>query len=126
MGKGDTLMNAVIGAVVTVVLSFTGFSPLLGGAVAGYLQRESRTSGAKVGALSGVFAFIPFLLFMFLFFGVFFGGMMGGGMGIPGGPELIVILFIMFPMFLLWNVGLGAVGGYLATYLREDLQEASP
>lgn len=31
MGNGDTLLNAVLGAAVTVVLSFTGFSPLVGG-----------------------------------------------------------------------------------------------
>lgn len=124
MGKGATLINALIGAIVTVVLSFTGFSPIIGGAVAGYLQRESRRGCAKVGALSGAIAFVPFLLFIFLFFGVMFGGI-GGRMGIPGGPELLVIIFIMFPMFLVWNIGLGALGGYLAAYLREDLQESS-
>lgn len=122
MGKGDTLINAVIGAVVTLVLSFTGFSPILGGAVAGYLQRESRRSGVKVGALSGALAFIPFLLFASIFFGVFFGGTMGAGMGMPGGLELIVIFFILFPLFLAWNVGLGALGGYLGTVIREDVQ----
>jgi len=117
MGKGDTLINAVIGAVVTIVLSATGFSPILGGAVAGYLQRESRTSGAKVGALSGALSFLPFLLFGFFFFGIF----LGGAMGVPGGPELFIILFFITPVFLLWSVGLGALGGYLVVYLREDL-----
>jgi hypothetical protein len=122
MGKGDTLINAVIGAVVTLVLSFTGFSPILGGAVAGYLQDETRTSGAKVGALSGALSFLPFLFFGFLFFGIFLGGpMMAGGMGVPGGPELFIVLFFVFPAFLVWNVGLGALGGYLAVYLREEL-----
>ena len=121
MGKGDTLINAVIGAVVTIVLSFTGFSPILGGAVAGYLQRETRKSGAKVGALSGALSFLPFLFFGVLFFGIFLGGpMMAGGMGVPGGPELLIIMFFFIPGFLLWSVGLGAVGGYLAVYLRED------
>ena len=124
MGEGDTLLNAAIGAVVTVVLSFTGFSPIIGGAVAGYLQRESRRSCAKVGALSGAIAFVPFLLFLFLFFSVSLGGI-GGRMGLPGGPELLVIFFIMFPILLVWNVGLGALGGYLAAYLREDLQGSS-
>lgn len=122
MGKGDTVINAVIGAVVTIVLSFTGFSPILGGAVAGYLQQETRVSGAKVGGLSGALSFLPFLFFGFLFFGVFLGGpMMAGGMGVPGGPELFIILFFIFPVFLLWSVGLGALGGYLAVYLREEM-----
>ncbi|AUX09800.1 hypothetical protein AArcSl_2175 [Halalkaliarchaeum desulfuricum] len=71
MARGDTLLNTVIGAVVTVILSFTGVSPILGGGTAGYLQGESRKSGAKVGALSGVFAFVPFLLFAAVIFGFF-------------------------------------------------------
>ena len=35
----DSTMNALIGGVVTIVLSFTGFSPVLGGTVAGYLNQ---------------------------------------------------------------------------------------
>lgn len=124
MGRGDTLLNAVIGAAVTVALSFTGFSPLLGGGVAGYLQRESRKSGAKVGALSGAFAVIPFLLFGSLFFGAFLAapmlGMMGGGFGVPGSVELLLVLAFVLPLLILWNVGLAAVGGYLGAYVREE------
>lgn len=123
MGKGDTLLNAVLGAAVTVVLSFIGFSPLVGGGVAGYLQQETRKSGATVGALSGAFAVIPTLLFGMLFFGVFFVGMVGGG--VPGGPELFVLLFVMVPLLLLWNVGLGAVGGYLGVYVYEEFGSSS-
>lgn len=118
MGKGDTLFNAVIGAIVTVLLSFTGFSPLLGGGVAGYLHQEDPKSGAKVGAISGVFAAIPFV-FIFLLFVIFV--LMGSAMGgMPGGPELLIILLIGFPFLLLWNVGLSAVGGYLGGYLRRE------
>ncbi|MFB6354490.1 MAG: DUF5518 domain-containing protein [Halobacteriales archaeon] len=124
MAEGDTLLNAIVGAVATVVLAFTGFSPLLGGGVAGYLQGGTRRAGAKVGALSGLLAFLPFFLLGFLFFGFFaFVPLMGGGMGMPGGVELLVILFVMVPLFIAWNVGLGAVGGYLGTYLREELAD---
>jgi hypothetical protein len=38
MGERTGFENAAIGAVVTIVLSFTGFSALLGGGIAGYLQ----------------------------------------------------------------------------------------
>jgi hypothetical protein len=120
MGKGDTFLNAVIGAVVTVVLSFTGFSPLLGGGVAGYLQRESRKSGAKVGAISGAIAFLPFLFVLFLFFGFAVVGPVVGGFGMPGGIELVVIFFIIFPFIIAWNVVLGAIGGYLGVLVREE------
>lgn len=120
MGKGDTIINAVLGAVVTVVFSFTGVSPVLGGGVAGYLQRESRESGAKVGALSGAFAFIPAVLFIFVFSGFFLMGPMMGG-GFAGGFMLLLVV----PFFLAWNVGLGALGGYLAVYLREEMDSGS-
>lgn len=120
MGKGDTLLNAGIGAIVTIVLSFTGISPVLGGAVAGYLQRGTRRAGAKVGGISGAFAFLPFVGVLVLGFGFFLAGPMMGGVGVPGGVELLIVLFVVVPLLLLWNVGLGAVGGYLGTYLREE------
>lgn len=125
MGTGDTLRNAVIGAVVTVVLSFTGFSPLLGGGVAGYLQRESRRSGAKVGALSGVVASVPTVFLFVVFFAVLVAGptmgrRFGAGVGIPGGIELALVLVLFLPFLILWFGGLGAIGGYLGAYLREE------
>lgn len=121
MGDGDTLLNAVIGAVVTVVLSFTGFSPLLGGGVAGYLQRGDRAEGARVGAISGAIASIPFVLllvFVFGFFGLF---LAGGGPAEAGFGIVIVLVFFVFA--LAWNVGLGAVGGYLAVYVLAEFED---
>lgn len=122
MGKGDTLVNAAIGAVVTVVLTFTAISPLIGGAVAGYLQQETRRDGVKVGALSGTLAFLPFVLIVILFFGLVVAGpITGGGFGFPGGIELLIIFLVIFPLILAWNASLGAVGGYLGTVIREEL-----
>lgn len=117
MSEGDTLLNAVLGAAVTVVLSFLGVSPLLGGGVAGYLQRGTRTDGAKVGALSGAIATLPVLLFAVLFVGVFAVAVVGG---VPGGPELVILLLVAFPFVVVWHVGLGAVGGYLGVYVYEE------
>lgn len=119
MSEGDTLLNAVLGAAVTVVLSFLGVSPLLGGGVAGYLQRGTRADGAKVGALSGAIATLPVLLFAVLFVGVFAVG------GFPGGPELFIFLLVAFPFVVVWNVGLGAVGGYLGVYVSEEFGDAT-
>jgi len=121
MGQRDTFLNAGIGTAVTVLLSFTGFSPLLGGGVAGYLQQDGRTSGAKVGAISGLLASVLFLLFSVLFFGLFLVGLSPVGMfGVPGGPELLILLMIFVPFVLVWNIGLGALGGYVGAYIHED------
>ena len=119
MGEGDTLINAVIGAVVTVVLSFTGFSPILGGGVAGYLQRGDRAGGIRVGALSGAIAALPFLLLFFVFGGFLFtGSMMGGGMGVPGGFVILLLFGFVFALF--WTVGISALGGYLGVYVATE------
>lgn len=127
MAEGDTFMNAVIGAVVTAILSFTGFSPLLGGMAAGYLQKGEPAGGVRVGALSGALATLPFLLLFFVFSGFLFtgsmmgrgmGGGMGGGMGVSGG--FVVVLLSGFVFALVWSVGLSAIGGYLGVYIATE------
>lgn len=124
MSEGDTVVNAVIGAVVTVVLTFTGFSPVLGGLVAGYLQRGERADGVRVGALSGAIAVLPFLLLFFVFGGFLFtGSLMGGGMGVPGG--LVVVFLFGVVVSLVWVVGLSALGGYLGVYLATETDVGS-
>ena len=56
MAEGDTLVDALIGGVVSIVLSFTALSPILGGAVAGYLQGGDRGAEIRVGAYAGLVA----------------------------------------------------------------------
>jgi len=51
MNTDNTLLNAVIGAVATIGLSFTGISPVLGGALAAYLDGGDTENGLRVGAL---------------------------------------------------------------------------
>jgi len=111
-----TLRNAALGAVVTVLLSPTGFSALLGGGIAGYLQGEPPRRGARVGALSGGLASLPVVAVLLLGFGLAF--LPTVRFGVPGGVELAIILFVMFPLLVLWTVGLSALGGYLGGALR--------
>lgn len=44
MSERNTVLNAAIGAAVSVVLTVLPFSPVLGGAVAGYLERGTATA----------------------------------------------------------------------------------
>ncbi|WP_424018801.1 DUF5518 domain-containing protein [Halorientalis pallida] len=114
----DSTMNALIGGVVTIVLSFTGFSPVLGGAVAGYLNQRD---GVRVGILAGLVALVPMVLGVFFlggFIGLFsmFGGrgaMMAGGMGL-----IVVLLVFVFASAVI--VGLSALGGYIGEYLYTE------
>lgn len=121
MGDGDTLLNAIIGGIAAFVLSFVPLSPVLGGAIAGYLQGGTRNDGIRVGALSGVVAAVPLVLggvFFFLVasFAVPFGEP-GAGFGI-----VAFLLFLVFALVIggLYTVGLGAVGGWLGNYVRYD------
>lgn len=119
MNDGNTVVNALIGAAVTVVLSFTAFSPILGGAVAGYLQRGTPEDGVRVGVLSGAISSIPFLFLLGLFSSFLFAGsLLGGGFGVAGG--FTVFLLFVFFVALVWNVGLGALGGYIGVYIAKE------
>lgn len=118
MGEGDTLLNALIGAVVSVVLAFLPFSTVLGGGVAGYLQNEPRKEGLRVGAISGAIAMIPIFLFVSLFGGMFFFSMLGLG---PRGLLGMSFIFIIGLLFLvLYTVALAALGGYLGAYIARE------
>jgi hypothetical protein len=122
MGEGDTLMNALIGAVVSIVLSPLQFSPVIGGTVAGYLQGSDSNEGVQVGALSGLFTAIPLLCLVGIissFMGGFF--FLDGSMPLMGGAPFLIVIFAVLLVFA-FTVALSAVGGFLGAYLnREDV-----
>ena len=118
MAEGDTLLNAVIGGIASIVLSFVPFSPVLGGAVAGYLQGGDRGEGVRVGAYAGVVAAIPLALLLFLAVAVF--GLFALG-GRPGGGAILVVFFLFVAVVVAGIiVGLSALGGWLGNYVKYD------
>lgn len=121
MGDGDTLVNALVGGIAAVVLSFVPFSPVLGGAVAGYLQGGSRNDGVRVGAYAGVVAGIPLVLGGILFLLVSGFALAGAGPRAGGGFVLFLVLALVGVVVgALYTVGLSAVGGWLGNYARYD------
>jgi len=122
MGEGDTVINALIGAVIGIVAGpILPFSTVLGGGVAGYLQGGSREEGLKVGAIAGLVALVPFLLFAFVL-GNLFLGLFVGGFGIPrfasGLGGLFVIVALVFAV--VYTVVCSALGGWLGNYVKYD------
>lgn len=126
MAEGDTLANALIGGAVAIFLSFLPLSPVLGGAVAGYLQGGDRGDGARVGAIAGAVAFLPIVGIGVLVLGV---GTFYVGSGSPfalGVGGLLLLLLMGLVVAGLYTVGLGALGGWLGNYVRYDTDLGSP
>jgi len=115
MGESDTLLNAGIGAVVTIVTSFLPFSPILGGAVAGYLQGGTRNEGAKIGGISGALSLLPMLFFGFIIVLLFFGAAPA-----EGGIIFGFMLLFVGAAAVAYTIGLGALGGYIGVYVLEE------
>ena len=120
MDTENTLLNAVVGAIASAVLSFTGISPLLGGAVAGYLNGDD---GLRVGAFSGAIASIPivglllFALVVLPFLGVF-GFPLEVGLA-AGGIVLVAAVIVLGGVA--YTVVLSALGGLLGMYVKNEL-----
>jgi hypothetical protein len=111
----NTLLNAVIGAVATIGLSFTGISPVLGGALAAYLDGGDTRNGLRVGAISGAIASLP--VAGILLIGVLF--LFTGDLGIAVGGILFVLVIVAIAVG--YTVALSALGGAIGSYLKSEL-----
>jgi hypothetical protein len=114
----DTTTNAIVGAIVSVVISFVPLSPVLGGLTAGYLQKGTRTEGARVGGLAGLVAAVPIVLLLLSLIIGLFGVSTEVGAGLEAGL-VAVALVIAAIVSALYMVVLSAVGGYFGVYLDE-------
>lgn len=115
---GSFRSYAVLGAVVTGLLSFLPFSPVIGGGVAGYLERYGTGRTVSVGALSGLLAMVPVLLLLvFVTIGLY------AGLAAVQYPSMgIVVVATMLFAFLFTaavGAGLGALGGFAGGRLTE-------
>lgn len=120
MDEGNTFLNALIGAVVTVVASsFIPFAPVLGGAIAGYLQGGSRQEGLKIGTISGAIGLIPVVAIMFLVLSFVGFVSIGSGEGAAFALGGIIVVFV-FVAALVYIVGLSALGGWIGNYVKND------
>ena len=112
---GTTLRNGLVGGVVGVLFSFLPLSTVLGGGVAGYLERDDARRGPAAGAVSGLIAFIPYLLV-----GLYLG--LSPTVTLPGpdlglSPTLVIAGTMSFAF--VYTVGLGVFGSLLGGYLRD-------
>lgn len=102
----------LVGAVVTVALSFLPFSPALGGALAGYLERGESDRTVSVGALAGLVPALPALAIL----AFVLGGLVAGLVTIGRVGEAVVVgaMLLLSGLLVATLAGaLGAVGGYV-------------
>jgi hypothetical protein len=118
MDTSNTYLNALIGAVAGVVLSFLPFSPVLGGAAAGYLERRD---GLRVGTIAGLFMAVPFLGLLVLF-GGFVAAFLGFGDVFAAG-SILVVGVVVFLFTVVYTVLLSAVGGLVGVYVADEFRD---
>ncbi|WP_191967078.1 MULTISPECIES: DUF5518 domain-containing protein [Haloferax] len=115
-------LHALLGAVVTFFTAIIPFSPVIGGAVAGYLHAEGTDRGIRVGAVSGLMASLPLVaIFLLLFTVMSIGSLVTGE--VAGPVFVIAIVGITFVLGALYTVGLSAAGGYLGASYAESKAE---
>ncbi|WP_139246831.1 DUF5518 domain-containing protein [Halogranum amylolyticum] len=116
-------LHALLGAVVSVATSVIPFSPLLGGAVAGYLHNEGTDRGIQVGLVSGIIASLPLAAVFFLMFTIMsFGSLTTGEFA---GPMFVVIMIgVILLVAAVYILGLSAIGGYIGAIYAESRAQA--
>ncbi|MFB6105856.1 MAG: DUF5518 domain-containing protein [Halobacteriaceae archaeon] len=114
-GGTSTLVNALLGGVVGVVLAVLPFSPVLGGGVAGYLEADDARNWVAAGAIAGVVMLVPlFFVMMFALFVL--------GIGMYGSTlALGMVTVFVFLFGAAYTVGLSLLGAYLGTVLVDEV-----
>jgi hypothetical protein len=107
------VVDADVGALVTVVLSVIPLSPIGGGAVAANRHGGGYASGVWLGLLTGVGAAVP-LLALFVP-ALYIASALGFGIS-PSSPAYEPFLVIVFALFSLYTVGLSVFGGLIGTW----------
>lgn len=111
--------HAVLGAVITAVVSFLPFSPVLGGGVAGYLERAESTRTISVGTLAGFLPAVPVVVFLLFLLA----GLVSGLLAVDQTAAAVVAgTAVFFSAMLVATVGavLGALGGFIGGRLAES------
>lgn len=111
--------HAVLGGVATSVLSFLPFSPVIGGGLAGYLERSESDRTISVGTIAGLLPMVPVVvILLFVLVGVVSGllAVEQGGAAVVGGAGIFFALMVVATV----GATLGALGGYLGGRLAEE------
>lgn len=118
---GEYAGHAVLGAATATILSFVPFSTVLGGGVAGYLERERSTRTVSVGAIAGLLpAAVASLFLTFVFAGLVLGTADAGRSGVAAFFAFVGLATVATLVAV--GAATGAIGGFVGGKLndRED------
>lgn len=117
MTRDSAFVNVGLGATVTIALSFVPFSSVLGGAAAVSRRDRGYLWGLGVGTAAGTAAAIP----LGILFAAAFAVVERLGFGVPpSSPAYDLFLGIVALLFLLYTVGLSALGGVVGVWIRAN------
>jgi hypothetical protein len=110
------LRNGLVGGVVAVLLSFLPLSQVLGGGVAGYLDRGVDRRGHAAGAVAGVVGYLPYLAVAAYL-------ALSPGVALPGPALEVSREFVVAgaaAVAFVYVVGLSVLGSVLGGSLRDE------
>jgi hypothetical protein len=126
--EGKTLINILIGVVVTLVVYIVPgvqfLAPAVGGGVAGYLQKRGVGGGIKVGVGVAFVSMIPAILLVVVFSSLIAAFVPFVGAGMLAGTFLFVILLVLFFWTLILAVIGGMIGGAVAGESEKENKDA--
>lgn len=115
----DFFANSLTGAVVSGVLSFVPFSPVVGGAVAGYFERGESERSLGAGAFSGLLGMAPVAtVAAFVLAGAILGVLAVGESDVAVFLAIVTLVVVMIVATI--GAGLGALGGYVGGRLADN------
>lgn len=117
MNRNGVLFDVGVGALVTVALSFIPFSSVLGGVTAASRRDGGYLEGLGIGTAAGVAAMVP-LAALFVP-AVAITGFLGFGIS-PASPAYDLFLALIALFYVLYTVGLSALGGLVGVWIRSN------
>jgi hypothetical protein len=115
MNRDGVLAAVGIGVLVTIALSFVPFSSVVGGATAASRRDCGYRSGLGIATAAGGVAMVP--LGALFVPALWIAGALGFGVS-PAADAYELFLGIVAVLFVLYTVGLSALGGVVGVWIR--------
>ncbi|MDR5673163.1 DUF5518 domain-containing protein [Halalkaliarchaeum sp. AArc-GB] len=114
--RNGFFLNSAIGSIALIILFYVPLAPVLGGIVAGFLERRSLQAGARAGLLTGLIAIVP-LYFALVFLVPLFSIAPFGRPTVP--IDTVSFSAGLFGIVVLYVIPFSTIGGVIGSYLHK-------